>query len=398
MAASATVSHLDQFRNLLAPRHGVVTLYGYGISVNVDHGHLIFRDGIGSVRREGRLSRVRHGLRRLVVVGSDGMVSFAALRWLADQDASFVMLDRNGSVLATTGPVRTADARLRRAQALAHQSGVALGIVREIIGQKLAGLERLAREKLVNHKVADAIARSRAALPESKSMQEVLLLEASAGSAYWSVWRNIPIRFSKADVRCVPDHWLAFGSRVSPLSASPRLAVNPANAMLNYLYALLESETRLALAAVGLDPTLGLLHADTEYRDNLACDLMEPIRPQVDSYLLDWITNGLMQRGWFFEQRNGSCRLMGTFTVRLSETATTWGYAIAPIVEQVAHNLWRTTNASGHSAPTTHLSQRHRREAKGRLDLPIVNPPRPPKLCSNCGNNIPIDMDSCAKL
>src|SRR6266478_864695 len=172
MAASAAVSQLHQLHNLLASRHGVVTLYGYGISVTVDHGHLIFRDGIGAIRREGRLPRVRHGLRRLVVVGSDGMVSFAALRWLADQDASFVMLDRNGSVLATTGPVRTADARLRRAQALAHQSGVALGIVREIIGQKLVGQERLAREKLADCSAADTIARVRAAVWRADSKQE----------------------------------------------------------------------------------------------------------------------------------------------------------------------------------------------------------------------------------
>src|SRR6266404_3878636 len=164
MVAPATVSQLHQFHNLLAPRHGVVTLYGYGISVAVDRGHLIFRDGIGAIRREGRLPRVRHGLRRLVVVGSDGIVSLAALRWLADQDAAFVMLDRNGSVLATTGPVRTTDARLRRAQALAQQSGVALHIARELIAQKLVGQERLAREKLANCSAADTIARMRATL------------------------------------------------------------------------------------------------------------------------------------------------------------------------------------------------------------------------------------------
>src|SRR6266852_9934211 len=121
MVGTQTVPQHPEHCNFvpLAPRHGVLTLFGYGISVCVDRGHLTFRDGIGAVRRAGRLPRVRHGLRRLVIVGSDGMVSLAALRWLADQDAAFVMLDRNGSVLATTGPVRTSDARLRRAQALA---------------------------------------------------------------------------------------------------------------------------------------------------------------------------------------------------------------------------------------------------------------------------------------
>ena len=112
MAASATVSQLPQSRNSLTPRHGVVTLYGYGITVQVDRGHLILKDGIGSDRREARLPRVGHGLRRLVVIGSDGFVSLAALRWLADQDAAFVLLERDGSVLATTGPVRPSDARL----------------------------------------------------------------------------------------------------------------------------------------------------------------------------------------------------------------------------------------------------------------------------------------------
>jgi hypothetical protein len=93
---------------------GVVTLFGYGTSVRVDRGHLVVEDGIANDRRQARFPRVGHGLRRLVVIGSDGMVSFAALRWLADQDASFVMLDRDGSVLATTGPVRSSDSKLRR--------------------------------------------------------------------------------------------------------------------------------------------------------------------------------------------------------------------------------------------------------------------------------------------
>jgi len=137
MAASKTVPQLSHSHNSIVPRHGVVTLFGYGIKVRVDRGHLLLDDGIGAERRHFRLPRVGHGLKRLVVIGSDGFASFDALRWLADQKASFVMLDRDGSVLATTGPVRPSDARLRRAQALAHSSGAALRITRELIRQKL---------------------------------------------------------------------------------------------------------------------------------------------------------------------------------------------------------------------------------------------------------------------
>jgi len=50
-----------------------------------------------------------------------------------------------------------------------------------------------------------------------------------------------------------------FDTRKSPLSGSQRLAVKPANAILNYLYAIFESESRLAPAAVGLDPGLGVI-------------------------------------------------------------------------------------------------------------------------------------------
>ena len=128
-----------------APRHGVLTLFGYGIQVRVDRGHLLIEDGIGEDRRKIRLARVGHGLKRLVCIGADGFISLAALQWLAAQDASFVLLERDGSVLTATGPVRPSDAKLRRAQALAHVSGAALRITRELIRQKLAGQESVAR-------------------------------------------------------------------------------------------------------------------------------------------------------------------------------------------------------------------------------------------------------------
>jgi hypothetical protein len=59
----------------LLPRHGVATLFGYGIQVRVDRGHLLVEDGIGADRRQSRFPRVGHGLKRLVVIGSDGTVN-----------------------------------------------------------------------------------------------------------------------------------------------------------------------------------------------------------------------------------------------------------------------------------------------------------------------------------
>jgi CRISPR-associated endonuclease Cas1 len=398
MAASATVSEFSQSRNSLNPRHGVLTLYGYGIKVYVDRGHLILKDGIGSDRHEAQLPRVGHGLRRLVTIGSDGFVSLAALRWLADQNAAFVMLDRDGSVLAVTGPVCPSDARLRRALALAGENGRALEISKGLIRQKLSAQERLVRETLSDSRTADLIASNQTAIGEARTIAALRLSESRAAHAYWSAWRSVPVIFPRKDVPRIPDHWQRFGARISPLTGSPRLSVNPPNAMLNYLYAVLESETRLAAAALGLDPGIGLMHVDTDARDSLACDLMEPVRPLVDAYVLDWITREPIRREWFFEQPDGNCRLMGSFAVRLSETAATWGRAVAPIAEWVAHELWSTTGkATRLRGPATRLTQNHKREAKGSsADAPASTPPKPPRICRGCGAPIIYGKNFCS--
>jgi CRISPR/Cas system-associated endonuclease Cas1 len=228
MCVSTSVSTAvctEQARKI-TPRRGVVTLFGYGTTIRVDRGHLIIEDGIGPDRHYARFPRVGHGLKRLVAIGSDGMVSLAALRWLADQNAAFVMLERDGSVLATTGPVRPSDARLRRAQALANNTGTALQLAIRLIGQKLAGQETVVRERLRVSIVADTIAKFRNALKTVGCLEAVLGLEANAASAYWSAWSKLPIQYPRTDLLRVPEHWQVFGARVSPLTGSPPVHVD----------------------------------------------------------------------------------------------------------------------------------------------------------------------------
>lgn len=171
----------------------------YGIQVRVDRGHLLLDDGIGSDRRHFRLPRVNHGLKRLVIVGADGFLSLSAIRWLADQRVSFSMLERNGKVMATTGPVRPYDARLRRSQALAQSSGVALRIARELIRQKLVGQANVARYKLGDDRCAEIIMQFSSELSAAESLSSVRLIEAQAASEYWAAFRTLPIVFPKKD-------------------------------------------------------------------------------------------------------------------------------------------------------------------------------------------------------
>jgi CRISPR-associated endonuclease Cas1 len=287
------------------------------------------------------------------------------------------MLDRIGKVLVTTGPVRPSDARLRRAQSLAWQTSTGLQIARELIRKKLNSQERLIRDQFQNDASAQVIADARQGLMTAKSNDEIRRYEARAALAYWTAWHELPVNFSPADLRRVPDHWRTFGSRFSPLTRSPRLAVNPPNAVLNFLYSILESEARLAISELGLDPGIGVLHSDTRTRDSLACDLMEPIRPQVDAYVLDWLRRGPLQKKWFFEERDGNCRLTSDLAARLSETSPTWRRALGPLAEWIAHTLWSTMSRSSQvKAPATRLTQNQRREAKG---IPAIGPV-PPKV------------------
>ena len=178
MAASGTLPHSHAIR-----KSGVVVLNGYGIRVQVNAGHLLLHDGIADERRTIRLPRVNHGLKRLVMIGSDGFITLEALRWISDVGAAFVMLDRRGKVLAVTGPVAPSDAKLRRAQALALGNGAALKISKELISQKLAGQELLVRDMLHDSATADAIARFRIVLPSAESIDRVRLIEAQAAKA-----------------------------------------------------------------------------------------------------------------------------------------------------------------------------------------------------------------------
>jgi hypothetical protein len=166
--------------------------------------------------------------------------------------------------------------------------------------------------------------------------------ESRAAAAYWAAWQGVPVQFARKGMSRVPAHWRAFGSRTSALTASPRLAVNPANAILNYLYAILEAESRTALQAVGCDPGVGIQHADQRSRDSMACDVMEPVRPKVDGFLLDLLVSRVFRREEFLETREGGCRLTPSLANEFSRTAERWAECLGPAVEGVAQRLYRS--------------------------------------------------------
>jgi CRISPR-associated endonuclease Cas1 len=358
----------------------------------VNRGHLVVHDGVGRQRRTVRLNRATSRLRRLVVLGHSGYVTLEALRWLRDVGAAFVQVDRDGKLVACTAGYGRDDARLRRAQALAATTGIGLELVRELIQQKLHGQAAVLRALPDNDAATaarSAIDQGLVELPNAGTMQELRLVEAQAAREYFTAWSQVRVCFARADQQRVPEHWHSFGGRVSPVTSSNRLAANPANSILNYLFALIEVEASLACHAVGLDPGIGLLHADQKARDSLAFDLMEPIRPEAEHYLLELLTHNTFRARDFHETRTGNCRLGPPLTHLLVETLPTWTTLIAPVAETVAHRLAQAAQVAEPSpTPLTQTNRRHGRAAlRNTTKLSRVRPPRL-RTCKTCGQQV----------
>ncbi|MDX2133741.1 MAG: CRISPR-associated endonuclease Cas1 [Saprospiraceae bacterium] len=89
---------------------------------------------------------------------------------------------------------------------------------------------------------------------------------------------------------------LAFDGR------SKRPAYDPFNALLNYLYGMLYTQTHLALLKSGLDPYLGVLHVDQHGdRPTLVFDFIEPFRPWAETVATALVLEGLVDDTLFEE-------------------------------------------------------------------------------------------------
>ncbi len=335
---------------------GVLALAGYGVRVYVERGRLTYRANWFGDIREGRLSRATAKLRRLVVLGHTGFVTLEALRWLADVGAAFVQVDADGRVVACYAPSKLDNAKLRRAQALAPFNGVGLSVAKGLVRDKLQGQLRVLYRIPDSEDSREVVSQALSHLDDADAIERLRLLEAAGAAACWDAWRSVPVRFARKHAARIPDHWLSFGGRSSPLTGSPRSAANPANALLNYLYSILETEARIAALTLGLDPGMGVMHADQSARDSLALDLMEPVRPDVDAFVLDLLDARTFSAREFFETRTGGCRLVSPLPAILAETAPRWAALVGPVAERVAQTLHRVPMSKGVLSPAASLN------------------------------------------
>jgi hypothetical protein len=297
---------------------------------------------------------------------------------------------------------------------------VGIDLARWLLSRKVTAQAKLLAFRFDDHDTACTIADLAQTFDGASTIDEMRGIEAAAASLYWQSWTGrsecVP-SFAAKDRLRVPSHWRTrYDGRRSVLASANgnRKAERPLNALLNYTYALLETEAILACQVVGLDPGMGFVHNDTRGRHSLALDLMEPVRPEVDAFVLDLLERRTFRKVDFVETADGHCRLRAPVTHELAEAIPMWAQAVAPVAEHVAHALGQAL--AGKYVPSTPLTTRHQRSAQAAVKArkaaakgvatstavhqrPAVRVSSPRWTCPDCGgpvtNHRHVRCDAC---
>lgn len=312
-------------------------LCGHGLSLSVDKGALLIRDGLTHYPQERIERRIFPGEptrpQRIVILDGSGNLSLAALDWLCVQDIALIRIDFSGKASVIAGNIGyAADPSAWRRQAAAHADQQRkLVIAQGLIERKLANSAETLRTCLpdteARAKALAVIAEKQAALRprQPRTIQQLHGIEGRAAKVYFNAWVGAPLAWKALKRHPIPESWRTIGQRQSLVTGKKgknRDASHPLNAMLNYAYAVLEAHVRLEVLARGYDPSLGFLHSG--YRGALALvhDLMEPLRPVVDAAILRFALAETFTGADFMLRPDGICRLNPQLARRVAQIAT----------------------------------------------------------------------------
>jgi CRISPR-associated endonuclease Cas1 len=250
---------------------------------------------------------------RIIALDCDGAITFDVIQWLSRQAVPFIVLSWQGDVVSVLGQQGPYDPVLRQTQLEAMHDGRGLELARRLICDKIRGCQETLLAFRNTQERAAALGKLEVGLAELETMpatiEEVRIIEARAALAYFTHWQELQLHWKGTGRKPIPPEWHRVGLRKGLLSGGNRHATHPVNALLNYAYAALESQVRIAVVAHGLDPTIGYLHASYPNRLALVYDLMEPLRPQVDRLVLDFVRANTFSPTDFVLTPTGVCRL-----------------------------------------------------------------------------------------
>jgi CRISPR-associated protein Cas1 len=296
-------------------------LSGHGMRLRINHGALEIQNGFTHFPQKREHWRIFPGEpeqpSRIILLDGSGAITLDVLSWLSVQDIPLVQVDYRGHVVAAIGFGSIGgDPGLLKIQLTAAQvPDKAMKIAAWIVQQKLIrSRDTLAKTCPMSPARAAALAQMdcdipRLDLPWVGSIVELLGLEGCCAGLYFQAWRDIPLVWKGTAKKPIPEAWYKIGSRRSKNKPRNRFARHPIQAMLNYAYAVLESQLLIEMARVGLDASIGFLHQTREDRAALLLDLIEPLRPFADEAVLRFVGNHVFASADFTLSSDGVCRL-----------------------------------------------------------------------------------------
>ena len=226
-------------------------LSGFGVSLNVDGARLIVKDGFlepdcAQTTREFEPRRMPYD--SVVIDGQTGTISLTAIKWLMRHNVSLSVLDYDGTLLSSTLPREPVNGPLKIAQIETYKDSarrfhIATRLVEAKAQRTLNVMKWLAeRYGEVSPQIQADLTNELERLEQCQSLPRLLSIEGRIADIYWQYLKQVlPVKFGCTS-RMHETHQMN--------------ASDPVNALLNYGYAVLESQCRKALNGVGLEPQL----------------------------------------------------------------------------------------------------------------------------------------------
>lgn len=301
-----------------------LVLCGHGVSIRIENGALVIRDGFTHYPQQQASFRYFRGdlelPPRIVLLDGSGTLSFDVLSWLAEQGVALARITWTGAIAIASGgfgyaadPAKVEwqrDARAHNDKRLAFASG----LIRRKLDASIATLEtHFAPSAVRDAAIAKAKAGiDRLAKETFADLSGIFAIEGECAMAYFSAWQLLELHWTGTARKPIPVDWQSFTSRSSLLSGKVpknRGASHPVNAMLNYAYTVRQSQLQIDAVTNGYDPTLGIMHNRHQGSNAYILDLIEPERPAVDAAILRFVQERSFSAADFVIRRDGVCRL-----------------------------------------------------------------------------------------
>ena len=288
---------------------------GFGTSINVEKRKLIITNRLKRTKLEFYPHKINHD--GIIIDGHTGNITFEAMRWLSKHNINLTLLNWNGQLLANVMPEQPKSGKLRIKQYQKYLDSqnrfeIALKIVQAKVEHSLNLLEELSRfyESVDFVKIRKSaekedlfllgIMKNSEKQDISKSIKQLMTYEGRIAGIYLE---NLTTIFNQL----YPE--FNFTGRKNKSNSRNYNASDEINALLNYGYAILESEIRKGINAVGLDYSIGFLHEINQSRTPLVYDIQELFRWLIDVSVIQLLEEKKIRKSDFIITENYHTRL-----------------------------------------------------------------------------------------